>query len=542
MNDRHGEPPCPVLIVGAGPTGLTMALALARQGIACRIIDQATAPSEKSKALAIQARSLEIFEALGVVDTMLSMGLIIRGLALHAERRQIAHLSLEGIESRYNFILSLEQSETERILIAALTDLGVEVEWQHTLVDLRPKSDGVLVILKNHAGDEEQCRTAWVIGCDGAHSSVRYALGLAFRGGAYEDDFRLADLRLDWPLPGDRAHVFLRPEGPVGVIPLPGGYHRLVTIQAPDKAIQEPSLAYFQEQLASAAPKGTRAFDPIWLTSFRIHRRMTGSLRAGRIFLAGDAAHIHSPAGGQGMNTGLQDAFNLAWKLAMVIRCEARPTLLESYQDERLPVAEAVLRRTDIATRTARRRGQVAHHLRKAMIPLLLRSRRLQQKFANGLAGLSTSYAASPIVSQHAQGMRSGMRVPDLPLHDETGTSRRLFDVLDFRRYCLLFIDCGQLSEPDREGLLDLAKWAIQHRRPSLLVGWVIPASDVVPLSLEGLHLLVDTAGTIISMGAVAMLIRPDGYLAISCTLAELPTFKDFTMTLLAETQPTSKP
>ncbi|MGH6953983.1 MAG: FAD-dependent monooxygenase, partial [Alphaproteobacteria bacterium] len=389
-----------VLIVGAGPTGLALALVLRRHGIGCRLVDKAPGPPNTSRALAIQPRTLELLDSLGVGAPILERSVRLRALNVHARGRRIARLSLAGLDSRHSYIVSLEQSETERMLAARLADLGAAPERPVELVRFGQDGGGVRAILRHEGGREETQACDWLIGCDGAHSAVRHGLGLDFQGARYEDDFRLADVRVDWPLPHDEVHVFLHPRCPLASVPLPGGLHRLVAI-VPGRGRGEglaPTLSFFQELARDAAPPGTRVSDATWLASFRVHRRMVNRYRIGRVLLAGDAAHIHSPAGGQGMNIGIADAVNLGWKLALVAAGRADERLLDSYEAERLPIARAVLRATDLATRLILWRGPLAHAVRAAVARRVLGRSRIASRLAPAIAGLAVAYTRSPIV------------------------------------------------------------------------------------------------------------------------------------------------
>ncbi len=501
-----------VLVAGAGPTGLIMALALARHGVRCRVVDKAAEPSVHSKALAVHARTLEALEALGVAAPMLGRGLLVRGLPVHAGGRPLARLSLESMDSRHNYILSLEQSETERLLIEQLARLGVVVARPVELLGFSQDATGVSARLRRADGSQEASRAGWLIGCDGAHSAVRHGLGLAFEGAAYEDDFRLADLRIDWPLAADWAHAFLRRDGPLGVIPLPGSYQRVITIlpkPEPGAAAEAPSLDFFRQLLAEGAPAGTRLHDPVWLAGFRIHRPMVERYRVGRVLLAGDAAHIHSPAGGQGMNTGIQDAVNLAWKLALVLRGQAGEALLDSYQAERLPVARSVLRATDLATRSIRRRGRFSHWLRRFLIPRLAGQPGLRRRFANTIGNLTIRYRRSAFVA----GRGAGERLPDAGLAAANGTAMRLHEALDHQRHSLLLLPRADSPPRALEALTAIAASAADLWSYDLSVLWVFEGNSQAPPAHRATRLSDPQGALHDRLGASVILVRPDGYI-----------------------------
>ena len=344
-----------VLVVGAGPTGLTMACELLRRGVRCRVIDESDAPSRTSKALGIQPRTLEVFESMGIVDRFLEEGTRTTGVNVHHGEEQILRMDTGHLKAPYPYVLALPQSETERLLTKRLRELGGEVERSRELVGFGQEEDLVVAWIKDlERGATEEIRVGWLVGCDGAHSRVRHTLGVPFEGSAYEEEFLLADVDLDWSRSHDEAHAWLHEDGIFGVLPLPGGRQwRLISDVTPQGEEEPPaaSVELFQRLMAQRTGDAkTHISNPTWLSNFKISRRMVTGYRRGRVFLAGDAAHIHSPFGGQGMNTGLQDAYNLGWKLALVIGGKASDSLLDTYEEERLTVAKEVLKDTHAST------------------------------------------------------------------------------------------------------------------------------------------------------------------------------------------------
>jgi 2-polyprenyl-6-methoxyphenol hydroxylase-like FAD-dependent oxidoreductase len=326
-----------VLVIGAGPVGLTMASELARRGVSVRIIDKSHAPSQLSKALAVHARTLEVFEQMGAVDAFLTRGFRVSGMtAWLGPGNRTAEVNLANLDSPYPFVLDIPQSVTEEILIHHLKTFAVEVERQVELLSLAGKDDGVTAVLRHSDGREEIVHTGWVVGCDGAHSTVRHQLGVSFEGTPYPDLFALADVKIHWSLPQDRIQMFLTTDELVAAFPYGEGRYRLMTSIHPTNGDEKPPLAptleWFQQVVDSRCGVAATLSDAVWMDTFHSHLRHAKQTRFGRIFLVGDAAHIHSPAGGQGMNTGIQDAYNLAWKLALVAEGSAVQSLLDSYQ------------------------------------------------------------------------------------------------------------------------------------------------------------------------------------------------------------------
>lgn len=383
-----------VLVAGAGPTGLTMACELRRFGLRVRVIDPAPRASEHSKALVVHARTREVFEAMGLRAAVEAEAQPLMAVQLFHERRLLGTLDLERFGGDLPRPMFLDQSTTERLLTAHLQRLGGAVERGLRLVSLRDEGTRVVATVADEDGRTQSVAARWLVGCDGAHSATRRELGLRFEGSAYEDVFDQADLKIRWDRPPGVGYGFLRRGGVCVFLPLPGDRYRIIVIGG-DGHAPEPSLAMFQ-RLADELVPGAVLHDPEWILRFRLHRRMTPTMAVGSVFLAGDAAHIHSPAGGQGMNTGIQDAFNLAWKLAMVAGGAARPELLSTYDAERHPVAERTLALTDRLFRGATSRRSML--LRRAVIAVVMRSEALQERLARRVSQTGVSYRGTPAV------------------------------------------------------------------------------------------------------------------------------------------------
>jgi 2-polyprenyl-6-methoxyphenol hydroxylase-like FAD-dependent oxidoreductase len=388
-----------VLIVGAGPVGLTMAVELARFGVPVRIVDSASARTDKSKALVLWSRSLELIERMGIVDRFLAAGIIGHGARISTGRELIADIGFDGVKSRYPFALMIPQSETERLLEARLEELGLRVERRTELTGLASRAEGVDATLRNATGREERVEAEWVIGCDGAHSAVRHGLGIDFTGTTQPSDWVLADLMLEGLTP-DKLDIFWHAEGVLAFFPIVGSRYRVVAdLGAAEGSGRrpDPTLSEVQILVDRRGPGGIRLHDPFWLASFRINERKVQEYGRGRVFLAGDAAHIHSPAGGQGMNTGMQDAFNLAWKLALVVQGRAKPALLASYSPERSAVGDHVLRNATRLTDLAIMRNPVAQMVRNFAARIVLGLAQVQHRMADTLTELEIAYPDSPL-------------------------------------------------------------------------------------------------------------------------------------------------
>ncbi|HXE72222.1 MAG TPA: FAD-dependent monooxygenase, partial [Candidatus Nitrosotenuis sp.] len=335
-----------ILVVGAGPVGLVMASELARYGVKSRAIDAKAGRTDKSKALVMWSRSLEVMESLGCIQPILAAGAPGYGASVYAHGQRVAHLALDGLKSPYPYVQLIAQSETERVLEEHLESLGGRVERQVTLTGLTQDDSGVRATLRQADGTDEEVCCSYLVGCDGAHSTVRHLLALPFEGRTVPSEWALFDVKIDGPLPRDEFRIYWSDHGVLAFFPIPPDRFRLIADwkARPGDQGDEPTLEDAQGLLDERGPGGLRAHDPVWLSSFRINERKVAEYRKGRCFVAGDAAHIHSPVGGQGMNTGIQDAFNLAWKLALVLRGQAPVEILDSYNAERSFIAEMVLK------------------------------------------------------------------------------------------------------------------------------------------------------------------------------------------------------
>jgi 2-polyprenyl-6-methoxyphenol hydroxylase-like FAD-dependent oxidoreductase len=408
-----------VLIIGAGPVGLTAAVELTRYGVRVRIVDSNAARSDKSKALVVWPRTLEHLDRAGLADAFVAAGRKATcGRFFHGDRL-IAELPLDRVETPFPFGLMIPQSETERLLEEHLAGTGVRVERDTTFTGLHQDGESVTAIL-THDGHVENVSARWLLGCDGAHSAVRHALGAEFTGEQLRSDWVLADVQLQGDVPGDNAEMHLHSDGIAGLFPIPPDRFRVIgNYPDPKSAPQgDPTLEEIQHILDRRVARGLRASDATWLSRFHINERIVESFRHGCVFLLGDAAHIHSPAGGQGMNTGMQDAFNLAWKLALVahgsVSHEGAETLLESFHAERQPVAAGVLRGSGVLTRLGSTTNPVVQTLRNGLIHLLLGMDFVQHAAVENATELAVAYPDSPLNGQQHFGNmpKPGERAP----------------------------------------------------------------------------------------------------------------------------------
>jgi 2-polyprenyl-6-methoxyphenol hydroxylase-like FAD-dependent oxidoreductase len=414
-----------VLVVGAGPVGLTMAAEAARYGLSVRIIDKAPHATTTSKALVLWSRTLELIDRMGCTQGFLDAGIEAHRSSIRHGRTVLGQARFDDVPSVYNYGLMIPQRDTERLMTAHLSSFGVSVEREAELTGFSAQPDHVDAELRHADGRVETVQATWLIGCDGAHSTVRHGLGIAFDGQPQGDDWILGDVRLegDGAPPGDEVAVYLHRQGVFVVFPIPGGRARVVgTVGKTDPAHPrpDPTIDEIQALVDERTGGGFRAVDPVWLSSFRVHERKVSAYRHGRVFLAGDAAHIHSPAGGQGMNTGMQDAINLAWKLALVTQGAAVPTLLDSYSPERSAVGEMVLRNATRLTDMATMSNPAAQAVRNLALRFALGFHAIQDRMAVTMSETEIAYPDSPLSvgSGHApHGLAAGERLLPAQYH-----------------------------------------------------------------------------------------------------------------------------
>jgi 2-polyprenyl-6-methoxyphenol hydroxylase-like FAD-dependent oxidoreductase len=521
------------LIVGAGPTGLALAAQLRRFGVTFRIIDRSLDRAHESRALAVQARTLEILDSLDLGDALVARGNTSARLVIHFGAKVVASVTLGGVgeqDTRYPFILFVSQAETERILGEHLSNAGVAIEHGVELTHFEASEQHVDCLLRHTDGREEGVRAAYLLGCDGPHSFVRKAAGFPFTGGSYPEDFVLGDVEADGALEPNAINSFADGGGVAMFFPLgsPTTW-RVIGMKAQNKRAtrktstdDEPpigplTLDELQAIVAIPTAGSVVVRDPAWLSNFRLHHRQVAKYREGRVFLVGDAAHIHSPVGAQGMNTGIQDAWNLGWKLALVSRGEAGEALLDSYEAERWPVGRTLLRYTDRIFSTFTRAmssGAFASWARNVvvsrMLPKVLERPSLRSAAFRFVSELGIRYRRSPVVAEGSPALRSGPRAGDrfpdaqLTIAGKPVSLQRL--VIGPNLGLLL---CG---DPKRWNRSELDELVLDYAR---LVKVEYLSSEASPGTL------VDDGRTLGALGAedgAQYLVRPDGYIAFRCS------------------------
>ena len=375
-----------ILIVGAGPVGLSLAAELRRRGVAALIVDSHPHAAQESRACVIHARTLEVLEPLGVTAELLTAGVKVPIFRIRDRDRALLTIDFSQIKSDYPFTLMYPQDRTERLLLGALERLGGRVERPAEVLGFGLRDEGVVATLRVD-GQDTTVESRWLVGCDGMHSTVREQARIPFEGAAYEQGFVLADVGMKWPLSREEVSLFYSPQGLVVVAPLPDERFRIVATDA--AAPESPSRDYVQALLDARGPRldPARVGDIAWSSRFRIHHRVASTPRHGRVLLCGDAAHVHSPAGGQGMNTGIQDAMSLAPLLASVLRGGSE-SALDHWAAERHRIAAGVVAMTDRMTKMATLTSPAGQSLRNAAVALLGRVPPVRAAVARRLAEL----------------------------------------------------------------------------------------------------------------------------------------------------------
>jgi len=554
----------PVLVVGAGPTGLTMACELARYGINLRLIDKSAHAAEQSRALAVHARTLELFQDMGCVEPFLNAGLKLTSISAFSEGKRFVHFRLDELDSAYPFSISIPQTDTEKLLAEHLKSFGKSPERSCELVGLKQEKDHVVATVQKADGTKEEIKAQWVVGCDGARSAVRKLQDIPFKGSQEEEIFLIADVKVDWvDEEPDRLSAHDHPDGITAIFAMPEQRYRIICVVDPQsvwKDRKEPTLEEIREMVKKRVPLIKDVSDPRWLTSFQVRYKQVPEYRYGRTFLCGDAAHIHSPMGGQGMNTGIQDAYNLAWKLALVQQGLAKDILLDSYQAERHAIAEALLKTTEFVTKVNITRNPLTRELRNRIAPFLSAQEIVQQRARGFISELEINYKRSPIVSEHRRslvkvstfgsgeadmptlgqwlefgsGPKPGERAPDAVLTSPTKREPiRLYDLLVGTQHDLLVLTGDDAEGDVFKELIEFGNKAASAFSKVLKVHMIAPTENA-PAAMEKWtgDLYLDPEFSLHhKYGAgseCAYLIRPDGYIGFRCQPVDFAALKSY--------------
>jgi 2-polyprenyl-6-methoxyphenol hydroxylase-like FAD-dependent oxidoreductase len=414
-----------VTVVGAGPVGLVAACELAARGVPVRVIDRLAAPTPQSRAIVVHARSLEMFERMGVVEEVIASGVRTVAMQMFASGHRVAKVDFDHVDSAFPFSVTTPQTETERILGRRLESLGGTVERGVELTGLTQDDTEVTLTLRHADGRTEQATASHVIGADGSRSTVRDQIGVHLAGSFKGERFILGDVEADYDLDPSSFYTYFAADGPLMIFPMLGQRVRIM-VQVNEPAGQPLKTAVEQQELqrlVDERSEGIAILKSHWLTEFEIHHAQVPTYRVGRVFLAGDAAHVHSPAGGQGMNTGMQDAFNLGWKLSLAVQQPAGvgdvDRFLDSYHDERHPIAAKVIEFSNVLTKIGTVRGDLATAVRDHAVQLAAALGPVRQAIATQTEEVALAYRHSPIVlrsrHRHAATVHAGDHLPAMP-------------------------------------------------------------------------------------------------------------------------------
>ncbi|MFL5800498.1 MAG: FAD-dependent monooxygenase [Roseiflexaceae bacterium] len=516
-----------VLIVGAGPTGLALAYQLRRLGVSFRIIEKNPTPSTTSKAIGLQYRVSEVLAWMGLFERFRARSVMGAGINFNLNGEPILHLQLDrlqGMSGRGAFepqSVMLPQSATEGLLIDALHERGVAVEYSTAFVAFTQDGERIVSRIQHAGGAEELVESQYLVSCEGAHSLIRKQAGIAFVGRTYPLAYYMADVEVDWQLNRNEVYVWLHEDGMFSAIPMPGERRWRLFVESSAQVDERPTevtLDLIRQLMAERIDDHTTQLSaPTWLTEFRISCRMVDRFRSGRAFLAGDAAHIHSPTGGQGITTGIQDAYNLTWKLGMVLRGAAPDTLLDTYDEERQVAVQRVLASTDQTSNIMLAHSRAAQLFRDRVVLPLLRSRAMQKRITRRLSQLDFNYRGLSLSAQQEAGLfgrarvRAGNRTPDVLFRDaRTGEQTSLFAHLGRSRlFALLGPGAGERPA-------EVARLREALGRLGIDCLLVLPETAQPPHGSDG---LIDISGDFQRLygarGEFLYLIRPDGYVGL---------------------------
>ncbi|HZW61175.1 MAG TPA: FAD-dependent monooxygenase [Candidatus Babeliales bacterium] len=510
--DKH----IPVLIVGAGPTGLMMACELARYGVPFRIVDKKLERTLASNATWVQTRTLELFNQIGILDRFLHAGHRCDAINLYSDGKYLTKLSLNYIDSLYPFILMLPQSETERLLGEYLKELHGQIEWSAELIEVKCDSKIVESNIRSSTGDIETITSDWLIACDGANSIIREKCGFHFPGEDLTEQFVVADAKIDFSyMSKDEIHLFFDPGTIFAAFPLGSNKYRIAAnlhLDYPRKIFTEREVIEIVQERAHGKYYVT---DVGWISPFWIHGKLVEHMRHDRIFLVGDAAHIHSPAGGQGMNTGLQDAFNLAWKLALVIKGKATLSLLDSYHSERFPIVKQAVDQNEYFTKMALFDDTFLTKLNHFSKTLSHDQKSLSKQIGEQITQIDIQYQTSPIikyeetVNSHAP--KPGKRAPDVVINQ----SSQLYHYLRNTKHNVLIFT--GLEDDDSIKIKDLKK-QIDQTYSNLVKTHCISKDKITDLDdfiLDENNILHESYRI---KKPTIYIVRPDGYIAYCST------------------------
>jgi len=515
-----------VLIIGAGPAGMMAAIELSRFGILVRLIERTTKPADTSRAVTIQPRTLELFQQRGLAEKLVPKGNKVVAASVYGAGKRVFRLDFEGVDSEYNYELLVSQATTEQVMRDALEQQGVLIERESTLISFaQPERNGdITAVLQHGDGTLEKVACRYMIDCEGAHSIARSTLGLEFAGETFEENYALGDLYIDGEIPQTDLNIFSSEHGFMGLFPMGDGRFRLIAsnpFSKPEKGT-EPAIEELQRIYDQRSHIPAHFHDMTWSSWFRINSRMVDVMQKGQIFLGGDSAHIHSPAGGQGMNTGMQDMINLCWKLAMVIKGQAKPELLMTYTPERVAVIKTVLTKTEGLTHAIGSENPIFRSVFNHIAPWIVSTDFVQKNSTERMCQLSLDYRDSPMstANGHAGSLKPGDRVPDFAvtvLNQEGSVEQEprpasILELMDPSTFTLFY---SNIKDPAKTHATIEGNLGAFH---GIIRGHQIAhrgQQDVVFNAKFG-------------SSSSILLVRPDGYIAFSGTEESVPKLAEY--------------
>lgn len=520
---------CEVIIVGAGPTGLMAACQLSRLGITFRIIEKNAGPTIHSRALAIHAASIEIFSQMGIVDQFLEAGKKVKAINYLVKGKVEKQIQLSNFGkglTEFPFLLMLEQSKTERLLGIFLEKHGHKVEWNTEVINLNQDDSYVRATVRSQNQDKT-ITSRWLIGADGAKSFVRQNLNIPFGGQTYPQDLFVLDCKVNWKLKDDEMYIGFSDHSFAGFFPMPEDRCRIISF-VPSEVIANEKLAFedIEKRFAEKMQMDIKLSSAKWISRYRAHHRYVSHFSVGRCFLAGDAAHIHSPVGAQGMNTGLQDAFNLAWKLAFVLKGKATENILSTYEKERLPFAKRLVNTTDRAFAVTVSQSVFFKMMRMYVAPrllsVLLKVKALEKLIFKTVSQIGISYSETVLTHKRVKNSflshapQTGDRIPYVEFLNEIYNPVNIHKHVDGRSLHLL-IFLGNQDE-----ISDDLKKLVQRYTGTITF-------EVVPFTANFRKLYQAFGLT----AAGLYLIRPDLYIAYRSSTMEAEALEEFLMKFL---------
>jgi 3-(3-hydroxy-phenyl)propionate hydroxylase len=540
-----GEQAVDILIAGAGPVGLTLANELVRRGVGCVVADKAAGIREVSKALILHVRTQEALSRVGVADRARTEARPLTEVVVNAYGKFVGSWDLDDIDSPYKHPLIIGQNRTQHMLLDALEARGGSVAWNTELTALASDAEGATVILKAAGGGERQLRARYVVGCEGSNSLVRKTAGFAFEGERYTgEQFIQADCRISWALPAGRSYLFLTAAGYMMLIEMPDGVVRIF-ISLPDEnaagaadaapqlgaveaANEQPTLEEVARHFTTLSGFACELSDPIWLARYRTSHRYADRFRAGPLFVAGDAGHVHVPIGGQGMNTGIQDGFNLGWKLAGVVKGELQASVLDSYEAERHPVAESLIRGTDFAYRGILHPSEMRQRAARLIGPFLLRNSRVQGFMRETLEELAIAYPKSPLNLDlgGSKGPAPGERMLDADFVSAGGETTSLWEQVSPDGWTLLLFALDKQGEAEEVARNAAARFGDRVRTVTL--------STDARSKAVGRDVLALAHGRYGISTPALYLLRPDSVVAARAPLSAWPRVAEHMSTIFS--------